>query len=163
MSEQAAVYRLYDTEDQLLYVGLTANPSKRWTEHATSKSWWGQVARKDIEWFDSRADAARAELTAIEEEEPLHNVQHTLGNVPADAATVFANFKREYEARRNLEPAVMESADRELKAGATVGQLAKLTGLTPEVFRRRARALGIEHKRPPTVGKLRPDTNEGAW
>jgi electron transfer flavoprotein alpha subunit len=76
---------------------------------------------------------------------------------PKDAAEVFAQYKAHYEGERELKPAMVEFADRELKAGATVGQLAKLTGLTPEVFRRRARALGIELKRPPTVGKLKPE------
>lgn len=73
---------------------------------------------------------------------------------PPDAAELFARYKEHYEGERELKPAMVEMADRELKAGATVGELAKLTGLTPEVFRRRARALGVERKRPPTVGKL---------
>jgi hypothetical protein len=77
---------------------------------------------------------------------------------PRDAADLFAKYRTHYEAERELKPAMTEMADRELKAGATVGQLAKLTGLTPEVFRRRARMLGIEHKRPPTVGKLATPT-----
>lgn len=78
---------------------------------------------------------------------------------PRDAADTFARYKTHYEGERTLKPEMLEYADRELQAGATVGQLAKLTGLTPEVFRRRARTLGIEHKRPPTVGRLR-DTPE---
>lgn len=75
---------------------------------------------------------------------------------PRDAAETFANYKAHYEGERALKPEMLEAADRELKAGATVGQLAAWTGLTPEVFRRRARALGVERKRPPTVGKLSP-------
>lgn len=75
---------------------------------------------------------------------------------PADAAKVFAQYKEHHEGERELKPQMIAFADRELQAGATVGQLAKLTGLIPEVFRRRARALGIELKRPPTVGKLKP-------
>jgi len=73
---------------------------------------------------------------------------------PRDAADTFARYKTAYEDERALKPEMLEFADRELKAGATVGQLAAWTGLTPEVFRRRARALGVERKRPPTVGKL---------
>lgn len=73
---------------------------------------------------------------------------------PPDAASVFARYKQLHEGERELKPEMLALADRELKAGASVGQLAKLTGLLPEVFRRRARALGIERKRPPTVGKL---------
>lgn len=76
---------------------------------------------------------------------------------PQDAAALFARYKEHYEGERELKPAMVEMADRELKAGATVGELARLTGLTPEVFRRRARALGVERKRPPTVGKLAPE------
>ncbi|QIP87622.1 hypothetical protein GLX30_30380 [Streptomyces sp. Tu 2975] len=75
-----------------------------------------------------------------------------------DAADLFARYKRHYEAERDLKPAMREMAARELKAGASVGQLAELTGLTPEVFRRIARAEGVERKRPPTVGKLRNET-----
>jgi hypothetical protein len=80
---------------------------------------------------------------------------------PQDAADAFARYKTHYEGERALKPEMLEFADRELKAGATVGQLAAWTGLTPEVFRRRARALGVERKRPPTVGKLaRPAGSE---
>lgn len=79
---------------------------------------------------------------------------------PHDDADVFARYKAHYEGERELKPAMLESADRALKAGATVGQLAAWTGLTPEVFRRRARALGVERKRPPTVGKLAPTPDQ---
>lgn len=73
---------------------------------------------------------------------------------PPDATSVFARYKALHEGERALKPEMLALADRELKAGASVGQLAKLTGLLPEVFRRRARSLGVERKRPPTVGKL---------
>lgn len=76
---------------------------------------------------------------------------------PKDANDLFARYKAHYEGERELKPAMREMAARELKAGATVGQLAKWTGLTPEVFRRMARDLGVERKRPPTVGKLKSE------
>lgn len=75
---------------------------------------------------------------------------------PREAADTYARYKAHYEGERALKPDMLEAADRDLEAGATVGQLAAWTGLTPEVFRRRARALGVERKRPPTVGKLAP-------
>lgn len=81
---------------------------------------------------------------------------------PRDATDTFARYKAHYEGERALKPDMLEFADRELKAGATVGQLAAWTGLTPEVFRRRARALGVERKRPPTVGKLAPERPVGS-
>lgn len=73
---------------------------------------------------------------------------------PPEAADTYARYKAHYEGERALKPEMLEAADHDLKAGATVGQLAAWTGLTPEVFRRRARILGVERKRPPTVGRL---------
>jgi len=80
---------------------------------------------------------------------------------PQDAAAAFARYKELHEGERALKPEMLALADRELEAGASVGQLAKLTGLLPEVFRRRARALGVERKRPPTVGKLAAPARPG--
>lgn len=79
---------------------------------------------------------------------------------PREAANTFASYKAHYEGERKLKPDMLEAADRALIDGATMGQLAAWTGLTPEVFRRRARALGVERKRPPTVGKLSPTAPE---
>ena len=73
---------------------------------------------------------------------------------PEEDAEAFAQYKAHVEGERKLKPEMEEAADRALADGATVGQLARHTGLTPEVFRRRARRLGIEHKRAPTVGRL---------
>ena len=81
---------------------------------------------------------------------------------PRDAANTFARYKTAYEDERSLKPEMLEFADRELKAGATVGQLATWTGLPPEGCRRRARALGVERRRPPTVGKLAPERPVGS-
>lgn len=75
---------------------------------------------------------------------------------PKEDVEVFAQYKAHIEGERKLKPEMEKAADRALADGATVGQLARHTGLTPEVFRRRARKLGIEHKRAPTVGKLSP-------
>ncbi|MFD1309753.1 GIY-YIG nuclease family protein [Streptomyces kaempferi] len=161
-ADRTALYRLYDEAGQLLYVGITTYPPKRFVEHERDKPWWSQVVRRDVEWVESRVKAETAERCAIAAEQPRYNRIHNIGRPIAagpspEAAEVFARFKGHYEARRGLEPEMLESADRALKAGATVGQLAAWTGLTPEVFRRRARALGVERKRPPTVGKLAPE------
>lgn len=72
---------------------------------------------------------------------------------PDDASQLFARYKRFYEGERALNQPMKEMAIRELKAGASVRQLAELTGLTDEVFRRMARAEGVERRRPPTVGR----------
>lgn len=69
-------------------------------------------------------------------------------------AQAFARFKRHYEAQKALLPEIKDMAAHAMKEkGATVGQLASLTGLTDELFRRIARAEGVERLRPPTVGR----------
>lgn len=70
---QAAVYRLYDSTDQLLYIGLGSVPEARWRAHAREKTWWPDVARKTVEWYGSFPEAARAEQEAIRTERPRYN------------------------------------------------------------------------------------------
>lgn len=73
MSERTAVYRLYDADDELLYVGMTNNIDRRFGTHAEGKFWWPEVARREVAWLDSRTDAMVAERTAIRNENPRHN------------------------------------------------------------------------------------------
>jgi predicted GIY-YIG superfamily endonuclease len=73
MTERTALYRLYDAQDTLLYVGISGNPPERWNTHRADHGWWPSVARKTVEWFDTRRDAARAEAIAVRAEAPIHN------------------------------------------------------------------------------------------
>ena len=67
-----AVYRQYAADGTLLYVGVSANPLRRMSEH-NSKSGRRPV-RIDLEWFDSLAEALAAERKAIKTEAPRDNV-----------------------------------------------------------------------------------------
>lgn len=69
-----ALYRLYDAQDQLLYIGISEDPEKRWAHHASEKPWWPQVARKQVGWFPTREEAEAAEARAIATEHTPHNV-----------------------------------------------------------------------------------------
>jgi hypothetical protein len=71
----AAVYRLFDADDRLLYVGVTENVKARFSHHASSKPWWPDVARHTVEWMDNRDDAEAAEKLAISTEMPVWNVR----------------------------------------------------------------------------------------
>ncbi|MFF0139715.1 hypothetical protein ACFYRN_25085 [Streptomyces sp. NPDC005227] len=72
---------------------------------------------------------------------------------PADAARLFANNRRAVLALDKLRGPLRETAVREMRAGATIGDLARLTGYSNEFFRRLAREAGIERRRPPTRGR----------
>lgn len=71
--ERTALYRLYDADGRLLYVGITSNPKARWGAHARDKHWWPEVARKTTEWFETRKSAERIEKIEVEDERPRYN------------------------------------------------------------------------------------------
>lgn len=68
------LYRFYSATGQLLYVGITMNPSQRFKSHRDTKDWWGDVAGISIENYDTREDLENAERRAIQVEHPLHNI-----------------------------------------------------------------------------------------
>lgn len=71
-----------------------------------------------------------------------------------ETAALYARYKRAKLTEEQLRPLVKKCAVRDMKdADATVGQLADLTGITDEVFRRLARDNGVDRRREPTVGK----------
>lgn len=67
------VYRCYDADDVLIYVGSSINFPARLYGHKTSTRWWGEVARVDTEPFPTEAEARHAEHRQIEESSPRHN------------------------------------------------------------------------------------------
>ncbi len=72
-SRRTALYRLFSADGRLLYVGVAFDPEARWVEHRNCKTWWPEVAHKQVEWLDSRSLALEAESIAIATEHPVHN------------------------------------------------------------------------------------------
>lgn len=70
------LYRFFDADSQLLYVGIAGNPGRRFHQHAKEKHWWTQVAASTMQHFNMRVEAERAEELAIRTERPLYNVTH---------------------------------------------------------------------------------------
>lgn len=69
------LYRFYDADDTLLYVGLSINPGKRFERHKADKEWWTEVARIDMEQFPDIDALRTGERTAIQSERPRHNIR----------------------------------------------------------------------------------------
>ncbi|WP_256257106.1 GIY-YIG nuclease family protein [Streptomyces sp. MUSC 14] len=65
VDEHTALYRLYDGDGSLLYIGITHDPEARWVSHAATKPWWPAVETKSLEWHDTRGAAEAAEARAI--------------------------------------------------------------------------------------------------
>lgn len=68
-----ALYRHFDGDGTLLYVGTTWNPLVRSSKHQTKSQWFHDVATITIEWFPSESTARDAESLAIVRERPKHN------------------------------------------------------------------------------------------
>lgn len=71
-----SLYRYFDRHGALIYVGITRRGIARNVEHNNSKEWWHYVARQEVEHFDTRAAALRAETDAIRTHQPPFNAQH---------------------------------------------------------------------------------------
>jgi len=73
MTDTVDLYRFYDAEGRLLYIGRSVHAPGRLEGHKYTKEWWPTVARMDIEKVPAET-ASDAELTAIARECPLYNV-----------------------------------------------------------------------------------------
>ena len=72
-SKPTTLYRFFDAEGVLLYVGISSIGAMRWVGHQ-SREWWIDVATVTTEHFPDRDLAAEAEIVAIRTEKPRHNV-----------------------------------------------------------------------------------------
>lgn len=70
------LYRFYNHNDRLLYIGISLSTVKRMNKHRDTQPWWPQVARMDVAHLTTitRADAEKVERQAIIDEQPLHNI-----------------------------------------------------------------------------------------
>lgn len=73
---ETALYRHFDKDGRLLYVGISLNAVARLAQHRGVAHWFRSIARIEIEWHPTREDACAAEIEAIREELPMHNVIH---------------------------------------------------------------------------------------
>lgn len=76
------VYRCYDLNRTLLYIGHTNRWLVRRSKHRRETPWWGQVAKVTFEPYPDRAAAHAAEQSAIRAEQPLHNKERYGGAPP---------------------------------------------------------------------------------
>lgn len=75
-SAATALYRYYDADDVLLYVGITGDLAERELDHICDSTWMDFAARSTIERFPTRDEAEDAERDAIRDDAPLFNIAH---------------------------------------------------------------------------------------
>lgn len=79
MTHPVALYRVFDADGCLLYVGQSQAPIARAFEHCKLKAWGLAIARIDVVWLPTRAEAEAAEVEAIQTERPIWNVKFQVG------------------------------------------------------------------------------------
>jgi hypothetical protein len=75
-ADENTLYRHFDSEGHLLYVGISLRAFARLCEHQSGAKWWLKIARVTIEQFGTRRAAEDAEVLAIKTELPLYNRAH---------------------------------------------------------------------------------------
>lgn len=121
------IYRLYDTEGVLLYVGITrGRPRDRINMHR-HKEWGSQIASHTEESIQGRAAALRREAQAICDERPLHNIYQTERSPVRGKRSSYGRCP----ACGSLRPL---RSDGHLKQHWSVQQLCSGSGMSPERF-----------------------------
>jgi hypothetical protein len=76
LTDMQAIYRMFDGQGHLLYIGVTGDVGKRFGQHL-DRRWFPLVERITLEWLPSRAAALVAERRAIVAEHPRYNRDRT--------------------------------------------------------------------------------------
>ena len=74
--DRTDLYRHFDEEGRLLYVGVSFGTIARLQQHRVHSHWYGQIRKVTVQKFASRVAAHKAERRAIAEEKPLYNIAH---------------------------------------------------------------------------------------
>jgi hypothetical protein len=76
-SKPTTLYRIYDKNDNLLYVGISCTLMQRLRDHSR-RSWWFDAAKIVPEIFPSKFFAEMEEEKAIRNEKPFYNKVHNI-------------------------------------------------------------------------------------
>lgn len=72
--ENTVLYRYFDSDNRLLYVGITKNQSRRFSQHNHKAQWIDLIHTATFQHFKTREEAFFAEAQAIKNEKPLYNI-----------------------------------------------------------------------------------------
>lgn len=74
-SQKTTLYRAFNGENELLYVGISHSVMARIGQHKSAGVWHGKCVRITLEHFATRELARKAENKAIKKEYPIYNKQ----------------------------------------------------------------------------------------
>jgi len=96
---RTSLYRHFNGEGKLLYVGVSLSTIQRLGQHKEHSDWFESIARVSIEHFDTREEALEAERLAIFRERPLHNINHKYSAEKRCKATATEQAKKDLMAK----------------------------------------------------------------
>jgi len=67
------LYRHFNKDGELLYVGITVSVVGRLVQHKAGSFWFDEIATITIEKYPTHAEVAKAEEDAIKKESPIYN------------------------------------------------------------------------------------------
>lgn len=71
---KTSLYRFFDRQGNLLYIGISKAPLQRLLQHREEKLWWEEIGTIKLEFFETREEALFQEFTAIQAEQPRYNI-----------------------------------------------------------------------------------------
>jgi excinuclease UvrABC nuclease subunit len=137
----AELYRHYNGEGQLIYVGCSLSSVARLAQHREHSHWFSNIARVTIQRFETRQEALAEETRAIRSEHPLYNKHHNHNPPPPSNAqeskdqitrqVVFRPMYKIEDAAAVLEigpTAVKRAVEQGLLGSVQMGGYARITG-----------------------------------
>jgi excinuclease UvrABC nuclease subunit len=74
-NESHAVYRFYNSFDELIYVGVSVDVLMRIAQHRRDKEWANEICEVELEWFSTRSEAISTENNLIKTLKPFYNLR----------------------------------------------------------------------------------------
>lgn len=93
------LYRLYDADGELLYIGISYSAIIRFAQHRDRQPWIDDVCRIEIEAHDvSRAEIEEMEAEAIRTENPRYNIVRSRRSSSMRAADPYGEYNHSWPA-----------------------------------------------------------------
>jgi len=74
------LYRFYDEDNRLLYIGISSSFYSRANQHSKNSNWFESASKVLLQHYKTREAVLEAEKLAIKQERPIHNKIHSLTN-----------------------------------------------------------------------------------
>ena len=138
------LYRAYDNENNLLYVGITQSLRNRIRTHMSVSKWMERTDWIKIERYPDRESVEQAERVAIKTELPEKNIQHRpkpiqneTKSTPAENEFEVAKLRREaLNEARDITNHLVELVREEAAQGVTEVELARRAQVTRMTIRK---------------------------